>query len=72
MSLYAICTDGVIVCMCGHYMCNMPLAGCAPAVVHGYANIAKLWINLCHCLCLIISLHPPSYNITRCGFHMII
>ena len=50
----------------------MLLAGCASAVVHIYGDIAKLLIIYCYCLCAIISLHPPSYNIERCGFCVII
>ena len=41
----------------GYYMCDMSLAGCALAVVHGCVHIA----GLC-----------PSCNVARCGFHVIV
>ena len=44
-------------------MCDVSLAGCASAVVHVSVDIAKLWLIYCYCLCAIISLHLPSYNI---------
>ena len=31
-------------------------------MVSVYADIAELLKSYCYCLCAIISLHPPSYN----------
>ena len=42
------------------YMCDMPEARCAVAVLHGYVVIAKLQTNLCHCSYPILSLKALS------------
>ena len=48
MYLYitTICTEGVAVCMCPCLLmaiiCEMSLAGCTSAVVHGYVDIVKI------------------------------
>ena len=53
-------------------MCNVPLPGCSLDMMPSYVDTARLLIILFHCSCLIISLHPPSYNISRCGVHVLI
>ena len=55
----------------GYYTSNVSLAGCSLAVVSNYVIIAKLLTSLCHFSCSIVTLHPPSYNIARCGFCVI-
>ena len=59
VNFYAIiiCTDGMTTKMCP---CMLLATIC-------YVDIMHLRIYLCHCLCLVISLHP-HYNIVRCIF----
>ena len=48
-----ICMDGMVVHVSvytiGCYMYDMALTGCALAMVHGYVDVAKLQISVCHC-----------------------
>ena len=36
-------------------------------IIYHLLHYTTLQIYYCHCLCPLISLHPLSYNIARCG-----
>ena len=73
-----ICTDGAALYMCP---CMLLVIACALyywvylhqlqyAYICGYCKITNnFYVTV---LCLIISLHSPSYNIVRCGFCVVV
>ena len=70
--MYIWCSDiYVLMFTIGYHICDMSISGCASAVVHGYVDIAKVWLRLCVYVTVHV-LYPPSYDIARCGSNMII
>ena len=63
--------DDMITNMCmfaiGFYLCAVLLAGHISLMICVYLDIMSIGIYLHYCLCLLISLHSPSYNIVGCG-----
>ena len=57
----------------GYCMCNRLLAIYVSTAVHLYVWILQSYTSILYCCsCLILPLQPPSYNILRCGFCIVI